>query len=183
MALDVSTNVPLVQILGQWFKNYHAKDYKDKNKEVVVRQSAATRAERLDLNTIPEDAKQAIETAVYVTGTDKISKRGEPQTPLNLKQNLYYVGQIESEYITKKQYKGGPARSYWQVEPDTAKDLLKNAPNYFGKKFEQVFSKKYGQNVKSQLDNMSTNDLSNILEKDDDLAATFAAMKINQTYD
>ena len=183
MALDVSMNVPLVSIIGQWFKNYHGKKYDSDTEAAVSRNNASIRAENLNTNTIPEDAKKAIDTAIYITGTDFKSKTNKRQNPLELKNNLYYVGQMESEYKTKTQMGGGPAKSYWQVEPETAKDILTNAPNYFGKKFEEKFSNTYGLNAKEKLSNMSTEQLSEALEKDDSLAATFAAMKINQTYD
>jgi hypothetical protein len=183
MALDVNMNVPLVSIIGQWFKNYHGKKYDSESEATVSRNNAAIRAENLNINSIPEDAKNAIETAVYITGTDFKAKTNKRQNPSELKNNLYFVGQMESEYRTKTQMGGGPAKSYWQVEPKTAKDILTNASNYFGDKFEEKFSKTYGNNAKQKLDNMSMEQLSEALEKDDSLAATFAAMKINQTYD
>ena len=40
------------------------------------------------------------------------------------------IGQIESGYKTKVQIGGGPARSYWQVEPTTALSLLNNLLKY-----------------------------------------------------
>tara|TARA_A100001515_G_C4499649_1_gene186206 strand:+ start:105 stop:689 length:585 start_codon:yes stop_codon:yes gene_type:complete len=172
----------LVNIVGNWFKNYHAKKYDSEQDASVARNSAQDRAKRLDINNIPEDAKNAIETAIYITGSDIKSKSGERQNPNILENNLYYVGQMESEYRTKTQIGGGPAKSYWQVEPETAKDILENASGFFGDKFEEKFSETYGTNAKQKLDNMSMEQLSEALEKDDSLAATFAAMKINQTY-
>ena len=173
----------LVSIVGNWFKNYHAKEYASEQDSSMARNSAQDRAKRLDINNIPDDAKNAIQTAIYITGTDIKSKSGERQNPNTLENTLYYVGQMESEYRTKTQMEGGPAKSYWQVEPETAKDILTNASNYFGDKFEEKFSGTYGANAKQKLDNMSMEQLSEALEKDDSLAATFAAMKINQTYD
>jgi len=171
----------LVSIVGNWFKNYHAKEYATEQDASIARNSAQDRAKRLDMNNIPEDARNAIETAIYITGSDIKSKSGERQNPNALGNNLYYVGQMESEYKTKTQI-GGPAKSYWQVEPKTAKDILDNASDFFGDKFEEKFSETYGTNAKQKLDNMSMEQLSEVLEKDDSLAATFAAMKINQTY-
>ena len=49
------------------------------------------------------------------------------------------TGQVETNYTTKIQGKGGPARSYWQVEPDTALGLLHDSSAYLGKKFEKAF--------------------------------------------
>ena len=173
----------LVSIVGNWFKNYHGKKYDSEQEASIARNSAQDRAKRLDMNNIPEDAKNAIETAIYVTGSDIKAKSGERQNRNTLENTLYYVGQMESEYRTKTQMEGGPAKSYWQVEPETAKDILNNASDYFGNKFEEKFSGTYGTNAKQNLDNMSMEQLSEALEKDDSLAATFAAMKINQTYD
>tara|TARA_Y100000114_G_C11590708_1_gene245616 strand:+ start:43 stop:594 length:552 start_codon:yes stop_codon:yes gene_type:complete len=183
MAVDISMNVPLVNIIGQWFKNYHAKKYDSESEATVSRNNASIRAENINVDNIPNEAKKAIETAVYITGTDLKAKTNKPQSPIELKNNLYYVGQMESEYKTKTQIGGGPAKSYWQVEPSTAMDIMKNAPNYFGNKFEETFAPRYGVNAKDKLVNMSMDELSNALEQDDSLAATFAAMKINQTYD
>ena len=36
------------------------------------------------------------------------------------------TGQAESGYKTLRQYGDGPALSYWQVEPATAKDCIDN---------------------------------------------------------
>ena len=121
MALEVNMNVPLVSIIGQWFKNYHGKKYDSESEATVSRNNAAIRAENLNINSIPEDAKSAIETAVYITGTDFKAKTNKRQNPSELKNNLYFVGQMESEYRTKTQIGGGPAKSYWQVEPKQLK--------------------------------------------------------------
>ena len=94
MALDVSMNVPLVSIIGQWFKNYHGKKYDSDTEAAVSRNNASIRAENLNINTIPEDAKKAIDTAIYITGTDFKSKTNKRQNPLELKNNLYYQGSM-----------------------------------------------------------------------------------------
>lgn len=43
---------------------------------------------------------------------------------------VLFTGMAESKYKHKKQIGGGPALSYWQVEPDTAKDHFKNYLKY-----------------------------------------------------
>ena len=183
MAIDISMNVPLVNIIGQWFKNYHGKKYDMESEAAVSRNNASIRAENINTDNIPNEAKKAIDIADYIAGSDLKAKSNKPQSPIELKNNLYYVGQMESEYKTKTQIGGGPAKSYWQVEPKTAIDIMNNAPNYFGSKFEETFAPKYGVNAKDKLKSMSMDELSSALEQDDSLAATFAAMKINQTYD
>ena len=90
---------------------------------------------------------------------------------------------MESEYNTKEQVGGGPAKSYWQVEPETAMDIIKNSKPYFGPKFEEHFSKRYGSHVYDTLSKMDSNQMSEVLLNDDELSATFAGMKVNSTYD
>ena len=77
-------------------------------------------------------------------------------------------------YIEKTKFL---ARSYWQIEVDTAKDLLKNSSPIFGSNFESTFSDyaKDGKSARESLLNLSNKDLVNLLEKDDKLAANIAA--------
>jgi hypothetical protein len=73
------------------------------------------------------------------------------------------------------------ARSYWQIEVNTAKDILKNSAPIFGDNFESTFSKKYKgeyETAREGLLNLSDRDLVNLLEKDDTLAANIAAALI-----
>jgi len=72
------------------------------------------------------------------------------------------------------------ARSYWQIEVDTAKDLLKNSAPIFGDNFESTFSDyaKDGKTARESLLNLDDKDLVNLLEKDDTLAANIAASLI-----
>ena len=55
---------------------------------------------------------------------------------------LQHTGAVESLYKTKVQYGGGPARSYWQVEPKTAMDVVKNSSAFFGKKVSRKIRSK-----------------------------------------
>lgn len=117
--------------------------------------------------TVPQDAKDAIEVASYIFAGD------EGKSASLLKDYLEKTGAVESEYITKVQYGGGPARSYWQVEPKTAMDLVKNSSAYFGKKFHQRF----GEDSLKYLQGLDEEQMADLLLKRDDLAASFAAAK------
>jgi len=57
---------------------------------------------------------------------------------------------------------GGPAQGYWQVEPETARDLLKNSRAYFGPKAKKALNNAMGKTV--DLDNISDKDLKMLLK-------------------
>ncbi|MBT5749947.1 MAG: hypothetical protein HOI39_02345, partial [Flavobacteriales bacterium] len=95
------------------------------------------------------------------------------------------IGQIESQYDTKKQYEGGPARSYWQVEFISALDVLKQnliAKNagkipLFGPLFEKQFAGIKGKSNKTVLEylsSLSNSKMQKLLLNNSDLAATIA---------
>lgn len=171
----------IVSIIGQWLNNYATKTGRNESEISNMLNNANIRARQFNIDEVPEDAKKAIETAVYITGTDKKSATGNVQNPENLKNHLYHIGLFETGYKTKRQYEGGPARSYWQIEPNTARDTL-DREVLFGSKFNEVFSSKYGDNPRKNLSMMDDSSLSDVLEKDDELAATLAGMYINRTY-
>jgi len=126
---------------------------------------------------VPEDALPAIDTAATIFEEDS------GYTKLDIQDMLGKVGQIESQYKTKVQKDNGPARSYWQVEPKTALDLLKNSKAIFGPKFEKNFHQ-YAQEKKSAREVLSSRteeQIRDLLLKDDRLAATLAAGKIIAT--
>ena len=131
---------------------------------------------------IPNKALSAIENAASnFDGDGGFSKE-------YLIDALTKIGQIESQYKTKVQKTNKPvkedkkflARSYWQIEVTTAKDLLKNSSPVFGENFESSFSKyaKNGKTARKSLLNLSDKELVNLLEKDDTLAANIAASLI-----
>ena len=131
---------------------------------------------------VPNDAISAIENAsTNFDGDGGFSKE-------TLIDYLTKIGQIESQYDFKKQLTDKPvvedenflARSYWQIEVDTAKDLLENSSAVFGPKFESTFSNyaKDGKTARESLLNLDDKDLVNLLEKDDTLAANIAASLI-----
>jgi len=133
--------------------------------------------------TVPPKAKNSIEIAASIFKGDK------GYTKEQLIQFGSAIGQIESAYITKIQkLEGGgegKARSYWQVEPDTALSLLKNSSAIFGKEFRKAFNKKYKKGSVSAvkyLSKLTEDEMSDLLLKDSDLAATFAiGVIVNRT--
>ena len=124
---------------------------------------------------VPASAKSSINVAANIfSGQNGMSK--EQLTKL-----LSDIGQIESQYKTKVQYKGGPARSYWQVEAASALDTLKQNVKIdnpiFGKNFEKQFAKikrPSGTTVLQYLSTLSNNEMKKELLNNSDLAATIA---------
>ena len=126
--------------------------------------------------TVPDEAKNSIDKIVPIFEGDKNLSKQE------LIEYANAIGQIESGYKTKIQIGGGPARSYWQVEPTTALDLLNNSSAIFGPKFESVFSIKYGKNSVKYLSKLSEKEMSTLLETDSDLAVAMAlGVIVNRT--
>ena len=116
---------------------------------------------------VPADAEQAIRIAADIFAGD------EGKTREQITQYLRHTGAVESGYRTKVQDGGGPARGYWQVEPATAMDLVKNSAPLFGKKFHKYF----GKNALKQAQTFDKQKWSEGLERFDRLAATMAAAK------
>ena len=155
-----------------WGKYYQGDNSKIKN-------DAAK--ERLNKKfNVPDDAINAINVVAPLFEGDGRFTLEE------IKTYLTKIGQIESEYDTKVQDNGGPARSYWQVEPFTANDLLKKSSVIFGKKFNKHFKNKYsqknGMSASEYLESLTLPKLSKLIEKDDELGAAFAAAKIVTTF-
>jgi hypothetical protein len=63
-----------------------------------------------------------------------------------------------------RQKGGGPAMGYFQVEPSTAKDLIKNSSAYFGPKAKSYFKSILGKDV--NLSKISDKDLESLLMSD-----------------
>ena len=116
---------------------------------------------------VPADAEQAIRIAADIFAGD------EGKTREQIIQYLRHTGAVESGYRTKTQDGGGPARSYWQVEPATAMDLVKNSSAYFGKKFHKHF----GSNALINAQRFDEQKWSLGLERYNELGATMAAAK------
>jgi hypothetical protein len=159
-------------LIANWNKHYQT-DNTTKN-SLLAR-------ERLSRDyTVPNEAVSAIENAATnFAGDGGFSKE-------YLIDALTKIGQIETQYETKIQRGNNPeienfyARSYWQIEVDTAKDLLENSAPIFGQNFESTFSDyaKNGKTARESLLNLDDKDLVNLLEKDDTLAANIAASLI-----
>ena len=116
---------------------------------------------------VPRDAKEAIKVAAHIFDGD------DGHSGAELTDYLEKTGAVESAYRTKVQKGGGPARSYWQVEPATAMDLVKNSSPLFGPKFHKVF----GKDALKILQSWDANAWSKNLESNDKLAACMAAAK------
>jgi len=175
--VDIGSDIQERKILANnnfidslWGIYYQTSDDPEKNESAK---------KRLNKNyKVPEDAKKSIDKAAYIFEGD----RGFSSN--TIKDYLSKIGQVESQYKTKRQYNDGPARSYWQVEPSTARDILTreglNKGGFLGKKFEEVF-KKYAKKDGSAVEylkELSDKELGDLLEKDGDLGATFATVVI-----
>ena len=115
--------------------------------------------------TVPIDAKNAIRVASEIFDGD------DGHSAAEITDYLEKTGQVESAYRTKVQGGDGPARSYWQVEPKTAKDLITNSSAYFGGNFKKIF----GPDAVTILQGWDLADWTKNLESNDALAATMAA--------
>ena len=154
---------PHSSFVQDWSANYQTEQ--DPKKEKRAKESLESDWE------VPEDAEGPLDKASTIFEGDSGFTKDE------LYKYGANTGQIESGYKTRVQNGGGPARSYWQVEPDTALDLLTNSSALFGPKFEEMFSGKYGSenmSAREGLSLMSADEMSKILEEDDDLGATFS---------
>lgn len=143
-----------------------SKYYQTRNDPVKTKRATEVANVRFE---VPVSAVRSIEIAANIFDGDMgVDKEV-------IKTLLYYTGEIESAYLHKKQLKGGPARSYWQVEPFTAIDVILNARGLLGPKFKKQFP------YYEQLFAMKVNDEANqekiakMMLQDQDLAAAFAA--------
>ena len=141
--------------------------------------------------TVPKDALNSINKVSNIFQNQKITD-GRLSKEI-IVDYLSKIGQIETQYDLKKIKQSGNyieetkflARSYWQVEPRSARSLIQenfnitkqNKEPLFGPKFEKTFRKSYpkGNSVLQYLSTLSEKQLVPILENDMDLAATFAA--------
>ena len=155
----------------QWGNNYHGKaDDKKKQRAFDVITSDYK---------VPGEAIESINKSAYIFDGDMGFDADF------ISDSLKKIGAIESNYTTKKQRGEGPARSYWQVEPSTAKSLLNNSSALFGPKFNETFAQ-YAEGDKTAsevLAGKSTKDLQTLIESDSDLGAAFATAKIITTFE
>ncbi len=139
-----------------WSKNYQTSQDPAKEKRAAEVLAAGYN--------VPADAAAAIKTASFIFDGD------DGHSAAEIKDYLEKTGAVESGYTTKIQMGGGPARSYWQVEPKTAMDLVKNSSAYFGPKFKKMF----GENALQILQSYNEQQMSKALLDNDHLAATMA---------
>ena len=155
----------------QWGNNYHGKaDDKKKQRAFDVITSDYK---------VPGEAIESINKSAYIFDGDMGFDADF------ISNSLKKIGAIESNYTTKKQRGEGPARSYWQVEPSTAKSLLNNSSALFGPKFNETFAQ-YAEGDKTAseiLAGKSTKELQTLIESDSDLGAAFATAKIITTFE
>ena len=119
---------------------------------------------------VPSIAEGPINTAVYIFGGD------EGVSSNVLEDLLRATGAIESGYRTRVQYRGGPARGFWQVEPNTAVNLLIHSTAYFGPKFRRTFGEDADRLLAIRSNNAETRAIvGQMILDDDNLAAAFAA--------
>ena len=125
----------------------------------------------------PVDAKRAIDTAAG------IFKGDNNWTEDQLIGYLGPLGKIESNYTTRIAGGGRSERSYWQVQPRTASDLVNNSSALFGPKFEAAFSE-YATGdktvVKTMQDWSSSKWSKELLENDALGASMSAAVVVNR---
>ena len=155
----------------QWGNNYHGKAGDDKKQRAF---SVLTSEYE-----IPTDALTSISKSAYIFDGDMGFDADF------ISDSLKKIGAIESNYTTKKQKGEGPARSYWQVEPATAKSLLNNSSALFGPKFNETFAQ-YAEGDKTAseiLAGKSTKELQTLIESDSDLGAAFATAKMITTFE
>lgn len=115
------------------------------------------------------EIRQAIET-VMPAFADEAANRGMESKDLH---ELMYQTALHESLGGKfnKQMGDGPARSWWQVEPDTAYDNIKNYPQALGSGFEKATG--YS---KEDLQAMSKEELGTLMEKDPNFAASMGML-------
>ena len=166
-------------IINQWSKKYQGEDNvadrRRVNRDLLFRSVK-----------IPEEAESQIaQVAEVFAGQNNFTED-------NIMEMLGAIGFFESKYRTKVQKDKGPARSYWQVEPETAKDILKqnmqaNNP-ILGQKFNDLFKDKYADQIGDgtalqYFASLNDKQLSNLLENDGLFAAAMAGFKVVTTFD
>jgi hypothetical protein len=129
--------------------------------------------------------KSAINKAVDIFGGDKGKDKSKRYSAARLRKDLINAGWVESNYATVvSDIPKNTDSGYWQVQPLTAWNLLRDAKAHFvikdgTSKFEQEFGD-YDDLLK-----LSRTELKERMrdEKDQRLAAAFAALKILTTFD
>jgi hypothetical protein len=176
-------NIDQRYLVDQWKKNYQSKN------KTIEGLSANFRL-LLGTNDMPQEAADQVNQVANAFDGDGGFNRDQIAEMLNA------IGFIESKYETKVQRGGGPARSYWQVEPETAADMLKQNLSamktgrnpLMGQKFENLFKTKYSEAIGNRtaleyFASLNTKQLQQLLLEDGLFAAAMAAHKVVSTFD
>jgi hypothetical protein len=168
-------NENFISIWSKYYRTYmkkiNGKDILMSAKEVENQEKKAM--ERLNNGNykVEPDAKPAIISAV------KVFKGQYGLSDQKLTKIIENIGQIESQYIKKKQYNDGPARSYWQVEPASAISFVKNASPLLKGNFEKEFAgieRPAGTTVVKHLQSLNKKQMQKLLLDNGNLAATLS---------
>ena len=182
----------------QWSKNYKT-ETKVVNGKAVPMTASEIKAQKDRANRdlflvsnkdIPSEAVREIDlVSSAFDGDNNFTKE-------QITEILGAIGFVESKFKEKEQRKGGPARSYWQIEPKTAESILDQNLNvmkgggspFLGANFEKLFRSKYANQIGSgtaleYFASLNRKELSNLLLKDGLFAASMAAHKVVTTFD
>ena len=176
-------NIDRSYLVEQWSKNYQSKDSKMKGFVASINLFRGS-------NDIPQEAADQINQVANAFDGDGGFNKDQ------IAEILSAIGVIESKYETKVQREDGPARSYWQVEPKTAADMLKQNLNamktgrsqLMGQNFENLFKSKYSDVIGNRtaleyFASLNEKQLQKLLLEDGLFAAAMAAHKVVSTFD
>jgi hypothetical protein len=188
-ASEASSTIPTEDQF--FFDNWHDNYYSGDKKEGAFLYNAGIKLGKLRRGTLPLTpiAEKAIDIAVDIFGTD-YGKDGKARKKRygkdRLREDLRRIGALESSYSTV--VAGNPKNTdsgYWQVQPETAKNSLEHARAHFGENFDDEF-RSDGWTYDKLLQ-MTEDELQALMrvekERNQALAASFAAVKILQTFD
>ena len=176
-------SVDQLYLVEQWRKNYQSENkiYDGLKNNIKL---------LLGTNDMPQEAADQVNQVANAFDGDRGFNRDQIAEMLNA------IGFIESKYETKVQRGGGPARSYWQVEPKTAADMLKENLNamktgrsqLMGQNFENLFKSKYSDVIGNRtaleyFASLNEKQLQKLLLEDGLFAAAMAAHKVVSTFD
>ena len=170
-------------LVDQWSKYYQGENNQEDKKRAIDDL-------RIGSNNMPQEAADEINQVANVFDKDKGFSKDQ------ITEILSAIGFIESKYKTKIQGNNGPARSYWQIEPSTAKDILAEnlkamkdgKAQLLGPKFEALFKSKYADVIGNRtaleyFASLNKNQLQELLLRDGVFAASMAAHKVVSTFD
>ena len=176
-------NIDQRYLVDQWKKNYQSKNKTIEGLSANIRLLLGT-------NDMPQEAADQVNQVANAFDGDGGFNRDQIAEMLNA------IGFIESKYETKVQREGGPARSYWQVEPKTAADMLKQNLSamktgrspLMGQNFENLFKSKYSEAIGNRtaleyFASLNEKQLQQLLLEDGLFAAAMAAHKVVSTFD